>query len=108
MIFAIDFDDTIATECNGRLIEIPGAIDTIKQLQNKGHKIIIWTCRNTQSIAIMSMWLNNMGLIPDAINDNIEGIVGWAKPKVYADVYIDDRNYPPFDGWDNVRHKYCK
>jgi len=46
MNLAIDFDGTVVRD-NYPLIgpELPGAIQTLKELQSQGHKLILWTCR---------------------------------------------------------------
>ena len=46
MLIAIDFDGTIVEHrypSIGR--ELPFAIDTLKKLQEEGHRLILWTVR---------------------------------------------------------------
>ncbi|MFA5423984.1 MAG: HAD hydrolase family protein [Phycisphaerae bacterium] len=107
MIFAIDFDGTIVDydfPYIGRVRD--GAIETMTALQQAGHKIIIWTCRSNDSLTSMQLWLNNIGFKPDAINENVDPSLGYAHKKVYADVYIDDRSFPPFTGWGDIKGTY--
>lgn len=105
-IFAVDFDGTIVEH------EFPdigpekfGAIETMKALQKVGHKIIIWTCRTDKSLEAMKRWLEKNNFVPDAINENIENL-DYAFPKVYADVYLDDRSFPPFENWKSVQQQF--
>ena len=106
MIFAVDFDGTIVEH---RFPEIgeerPGAIQTLKDLQSKGHAIIIWTCREGKSIDEMNAWLDKQGFKPDKINENLEKI-DFAYHKIYADYYFDDRSFPEFPGWEKVRSRF--
>jgi len=107
MIFAIDFDGTIVEHEYPEIgPEIPGAVNTLKDLQAKGHKIIIYTCRVAPRLAPIVEWFEMRGFRPDAINRNV---VRRHKPgyaKIMANVYIDDRNFPPFPGWEMVRQTF--
>lgn len=107
-IFAIDFDGTIVE--NGKYPNIghilPYAIEVIKELQDNGHRIIIWTCREGRYQNEARWFLQEHGIIPDAINDNLLYVkqeFGHDKRKVLADYYLDDRSWPPFLGWERFR-----
>lgn len=109
MIFAVDFDGTIVDhEFPDIGKEKPGAIETLIALQKRGHKIIIWTCRCEPYITPIINWLKKHNFVPDAVNSNIKNdfIHGFAYPKVLADVYIDDRNFPPFNNWREVKNTF--
>jgi hypothetical protein len=107
MIFAIDFDGTIVEHRFPKIgVELPHATEVIKLMQAVGHKIIIWTCRCEPFLAPMSAWLAERGVVPDAINSNVVAVQSFAMPKVLADVYLDDRNFPPFPGWLAVQEKF--
>lgn len=104
MIIAVDFDGTIVEHKYPEIgIELEGALDTLRELQRRGHKIILWTCRAGDDLAKARQWLVKRDFIPDAINENVK--LEWTpvSPKIYADLYIDDRNYPPFSGWSRIR-----
>lgn len=108
MIIAIDFDGTIVEHCYPEIgPEILGACRTIRDLYAAGHKIIIWTCRTLTipepGIHEMIAWLNLNQVPYHAINSNVFGASFYSMPKVYADVYIDDRNFGGFPGWYEVR-----
>lgn len=111
MIIAIDFDGTIVEHKFPEIGEaIPGAVETIKKLNKAGHTLILWTCRNNADPALNGrdvlneavVWCVNNGLWFDAVNENTRKIDFCPTPKVYADLYIDDRSFPkirPQDLW---------
>ena len=104
MIIAVDFDGTIV-EHDYPEIGAPkkNAIKTLKDLQKAGHLIIIWTCRCEPYLSPMTKYLNDNGFYPDAVNANLGSVRGMAMPKIFANMYIDDKNFPPFPGWNWVR-----
>lgn len=110
MIIACDFDGTIVEIGNGFPeigADIPGAIETLKEIQAQGHRVIIWTCRAGASLAMVVEYLEKKkGFKPDAYNANIGKFDGFAVPKIFADFYIDDRSLPPFPGWDYARRVF--
>lgn len=104
VIFAIDFDGTIVEHTFPEIgKEKPLAITTLKTLQQRGNQIIIWTCRCEPYLTPITLWLKERGFTPDAINSNVIPVTAFAVPKILADVYIDDKNFPPFAGWEEVR-----
>ena len=96
MIFAIDFDGTIVENKWPDIGEPKQkVVDYIRQLQNIGHKWILWTCRSEEELPAVLKWCEEHGLYPDYVNDNAaESVERWkTNPrKVSADVYIDDHN----------------
>lgn len=96
MIFAIDFDGTIVENKWPDIGEPKQrVVDYIRQLQNIGHKWILWTCRSDEELPAVLKWCEEHGLYPDYVNDNAaESVERWkTNPrKVSADVYIDDHN----------------
>lgn len=106
MIFAVNFDGTIVEYEFPKIgKELPGAIDVMKELQIAGHKIIIWTCRENEHIYEMMEWFNDMWFQPNAINKNLDNL-SYAKHKIYADYYFDDRSFPPFTNWKDVEEYF--
>lgn len=95
MIIAVDFDGTIIED--GRYPEArdskPYAFTVLKWLKKCGFKLVLWTCRNGESLekAVEFCKLNDLEF--DAINTNI---ADWPhlSNKVAADFYIDDRAFP--------------
>lgn len=95
-IIAVDFDGTL-TEENYPNIGQPNLklIYELISCRKNGDKIILWTCRDSKELEDAINWCKQNGLEFDAINDNIpEVIEAWqSNPrKIYADVYIDDKN----------------
>lgn len=103
MIIAVDFDGTL---CQDRYPEIgapqTGAVEGMRRLKAEGHYLIIWTCRTGGLLLEAINWLLEHGIPFDRVNDHNPDNVrlyGEGGPKVYADVYIDDRNLGGFVGW---------
>lgn len=69
MIFGIDFDGTIV-EDKWPEIGAPKqkVVDYIKQLQNFGHKWILWICRSDEEFPAVLKWCEEHGLHPDYVN----------------------------------------
>ena len=95
MVFAIDFDGTL---CENKYPKIgPPKVDMITkciQLQSKGNKIILNTCRTDRDLEDAVEWCKYYGLHFDYINENtVEGITKYSDcRKIGADYYIDDKN----------------
>ena len=96
-IYAVDFDGTL---CSDRWPQIGepnnNLIDFLIHQQKMGEKVILWTCRSSDLLEKAVKWCKRRGLIFDAVNDNLPGLVaayGNNSRKVFADVYIDDKNF---------------
>lgn len=106
MIIAIDFDGTI---CRNQYPEIgviqPYAREIINRLHNDGHYIIIWTCRENEMLLQAVNWLLDNGIKFHKINDhNPENLAkyGGNTRKVYADIYIDDKQIGGLPLWKDI------
>lgn len=103
MIIAVDFDGTIARSNYPVILgEQPYAGEVLRQLHEDGHYIIIWTCRCGVHLLKAINWLLERGIPFDRVNDhNPENVekYGEGGNKVYAHVYIDDKNVGGFPGW---------
>jgi hypothetical protein len=106
MIIAIDFDGTIHT---GRWPEIglpaPDVVKVMRQLKDDGHYIIIWTCREGERQTEAINWLLEKGIPFDRINDHKPGtteIYGYSSRKVYAHLYIDDKQVGGLPLWNEI------
>ena len=96
---AVDFDGTLTDhgdnwpDCGE---PNPYAIDVIKRFRRDGHKIILNTCRRGKPLADAVKWMERHGIEPDFVNDNPIARAIYNDPdpgsKVFAHVYIDDRN----------------
>jgi hypothetical protein len=99
MIIAVDFDGTICDDDG----EIEGAIDALTHARTRGHQIILWTCRGERALCDAVDWCKLGGLKFDAINACTSDSSWYSHPKVFADVYIDDKSFPPFTNWSDFR-----
>lgn len=96
-ILAVDFDGTIV-EDQFPLLGEPSwiVIDTIKEYQKAGWKVILWTCRtDAQLKEAVDFCEGKLDLHFDAINQNlpeVQAYYGGDTRKVFADLYLDDRN----------------
>jgi hypothetical protein len=106
MVIAVDFDGTIVEHKFPKIgKEIAGACKTINDLQAAGHKIILWTCRGQGDELNQAIeWLLDRGVFVDAVNRNVEEWAFLSSPKIYADVYIDNR--AGFRSWESVRRQF--
>lgn len=107
MIIAIDFDGTI---CQNDYPDIgdprPLAIESIKELRERGHDLILWTCRQGEQLDDAVKWCEEHGIPFDLVNEhepnNLRAFGGVAGNKVFANIYIDDRNLGGFPGWERA------
>jgi hydroxymethylpyrimidine pyrophosphatase-like HAD family hydrolase len=105
MIIAVDFDGTIVKHkfpAIGK--EIPFAIKTLKLIQQKGHKLILWTYRSGKELEEAVKFCEERGLIFHAVNNDFEGeeFDNTYSRKIYADMYIDDRNILGIPDWEKI------
>lgn len=89
-IIAVDYDGTLYDgQPNERLIS------ALKREQARGAIVILWTCREGAGLHEAVEVLSRCGFKPNCVNRNHPlGIrtLGHDSRKVYADVYIDDKN----------------
>jgi hypothetical protein len=93
MIVAVDFDGTcVENKYPETGNTLPYCVDVLKDLVDRGDKIVLWTNRTDHLLVRAIDWFKNNGIELAAANHN----VGWAvdkifSPKIYADIFIDDR-----------------
>lgn len=122
MIIAIDFDGT----CVGHLYpdvgpDVPGAVSTLKQFIEDGHRLILYTMRSGQHLQDAVNWGLSRGIDWWAVNTNPDQHTWSTSPKVYANLYIDDaalgcplRDHPsahvtrPCVDWSAIYEWVCK
>ena len=69
MTIAVDFDGTIVTHEYPQIgKEIPFAIQTLKMLQQDGHKLILWSVRKDKLLEDAVQWCRERGLEFYAVN----------------------------------------
>lgn len=113
LLVAVDFDGTIVEH---RFPEIgpplPGAIETLLALQKAGHRLILFTCREDgmdssgrKYLAEALDFCRERGVNFVSANETMgeDDFRPQGGRKVYADVYIDDRNLGGFPGWKKIK-----
>lgn len=96
MLFSIDFDGTIVENDYPNIGKFKECtVKFIKDLENKGHMWTLFTMREGEKLEEAVQAIKAAGLNPSYINDNPKGIkveFNCNPRKVFAHVYIDDRN----------------
>lgn len=115
MTIAIDFDGVCVSNEFPKVGKDIGAVSVLLELVAKDHKLILLTNRYGQSLKDAENWFLAYGIPLYGINRNP---VQWhfsKSPKVYADLYIDDRGLgcplktdvsvsdKPFVDWEKAR-----
>ena len=105
LIIAVDFDGTIVEDAypsigKPRIF----AFETLKKLQEKGHRLILWTYRSETSLKDAVDFCKENGIVFYAVNKSYEEEVfdDTKSRKIYADIYIDDRNIGGVLGWGEI------
>ena len=118
IIVAVDFDGTIVEHNFPKIGKaMPRAIEVLQKLKKAGAYLILWTCRTGKEEKEAILWLKSKGVEIDGCNEHSE----WAKEefkefverdglgsKIFADVYIDDRNLGGFPGWDVIEEYFFR
>lgn len=105
LIIAIDFDGTIVEDAYPRIGKpMVFAFETIKKLQEDGHRLILWTYRNGKKLEEAIEFCQKNGIEFYAVNKNYPEEVFDEKVsrKIHADLFIDDRNVGGFLGWTEI------
>jgi hypothetical protein len=112
LLIAVDFDGTIVEH---RFPEIgaplPDAFDVLRSLQARGHRLVLFTCREDQMDETGRLYLTEaldfckrQGVTFVSANQNLsaDDFRPQGGRKVHADIYIDDRNLGGFPGWERI------
>ena len=96
MIIAVDFDGTLCLGQSSSTFrdETPNLplIQKCKHAKEKGHKLILWTCRGDKWLKEAIEFCKFYDLEFDSINENISGInYTRISCKAIADLYVDDK-----------------
>ena len=115
-VLKIDFDGTLVEHRFPHIGEpLPHAFEVLKELQDHGYKLILWTCRENVGSKIDKQYLTDAvnfckenGVEFDAVNETIldfdfRADYDCEKRKPHATWHIDDRNLGGFMGWQAVR-----
>lgn len=106
MILAVDFDRTLHTGNHPAIGAVaPYARVSMKTLAAEGHYIIIWTCRTGDLLLEAINWLLENDIPFSRVNDhNPDNLAqyGIDGKKIYADVYIDDKQVGGLPTWPEI------
>ena len=105
MIIAVDFDGTIVEHRFPAIGKIrPFAFETLKALQAKDHRIILWTHRSGKELKAAVDFCASNGFEFYAVNKNYpeEKWLEHDSRKILADLYIDDRNLGGIPEWGEI------
>lgn len=102
---AVDFDGTIVEHAYPKIgEEMMFAFATLRALQEKGHKLILWTFREGELLDEAVIYCKENGVEFYAVNRSYpeeDFDLGMSR-KIHADIFIDDRNVGGFPGWDKI------
>lgn len=104
MTIAVDFDGTIVTHEYPQIgKETPFAIQTLKMLQQDGHKLILWSVRKDELLEDAVRWCRERGLEFYAVNkeypeEEMQNNIFYSR-KLKVDLWIDDRNVGGLPDW---------
>jgi hydroxymethylpyrimidine pyrophosphatase-like HAD family hydrolase len=104
-VIAVDFDGTIVEHKYPAIgKEMLFAFATLKALQQKGHKLILWTIRTGPLLKEAVDYCKQNGVEFYAVNKNYpeEELDEKTSRKLNADIFIDDRSLGGFIGWSEV------
>lgn len=105
LILAVDFDGTIVEDAypsigSPRLF----AFETLKRLQQDGHRLILWTYRHGEKLNEAVAFCKENGIEFYAVNKSYpeEQLSNEVSRKIHADLFIDDRNIGGILGWGEI------
>ncbi|MCD2260305.1 BT0820 family HAD-type phosphatase [Psychroserpens luteolus] len=107
LVIAIDFDGTIVEDAYPKVGKARiFAFETMKRLQADGHRLILWTYRSGSKLEEAVTFCKDNGITFYAVNQSFpeEKYDNSVSRKIYADIYIDDRNIGGILGWGEVYH----
>ncbi|WP_215907110.1 BT0820 family HAD-type phosphatase [Kordia aestuariivivens] len=105
LLIAVDFDGTIVEDAYPK-VGTPKifAFETLKRLEQDGHRLILWTYRSGKHLAQAVEFCKENGIVFYAVNNSYpeEVFEGKISRKINADYFIDDRNIGGFIGWGEI------
>ncbi|NNC49763.1 MAG: hydrolase [Flaviramulus sp.] len=105
LIIAVDFDGTIVEDAYPSIGKpMLFAFETLKKLQEDGHRLILWTYRYGKRLDEAVKFCEENGIHFYAVNKSFaeEEFNNEVSRKIHADLFIDDRNIGGFPGWGEV------
>lgn len=111
LLIAIDFDGTIVEDAYPRIGKPkPFAFESLKGLQKKGHRLILWTYRKGKRLEEAVEFCKKNDLEFYAVNNSFpeEEYDTDHSRKINADIFIDDRNIGGLPGWGEIYQEITK
>lgn len=105
LIIAVDFDGTIVEDAYPKIGKpLLFAFDTLKKLQEEGHRLILWTYRCEDKLEDAVKFCEDNGVFFYSVNSSFpeEEYTNDISRKIHADLFIDDRNIGGFLGWGEI------
>ena len=105
LTIAVDFDGTIVEDAYPQIGKpMMFAFETLKKLQEKGHRLILWTYRSGSKLDAAVKFCEENGIDFYAVNKSFpeEDFNDDMSRKINADLFIDDRNIGGFLGWGEI------
>ena len=106
LLIAVDFDGTIVEDAYPKVGPAKiFAFDTLLELQNKGHRLILWTYRSGKELDDAVEYCRRNGIEFYAINASYpeeEFDEDYDSRKIDADIFIDDRNVGGLPPWGEI------
>jgi hypothetical protein len=105
LILAIDFDGTVVEDAYPKIGKpIIFAFETLRKLQEEGHRLILWTYRCGDKLDEAVTFCEENGIHFYAVNKSFpeEDYESKISRKIHADLFIDDRNIGGFIGWGEI------
>ena len=102
---AVDFDGTIVEDEYPKIGKpILFAFDTMKKLQENGHRLILWTYRKGRALDEAVQFCKENGIVFYAVNKSFpeEEFDPAYSRKINADLFIDDRNIGGLMSWGEI------
>ena len=106
LVIAVDFDGTVVEHKYPAIgKEMPFAFATLKELQKRGHRLIMWTYRHGKTLDEAVEYCKQNGIEFYAVNRSFpeeKFDSNEASRKLDCDMFIDDRNVGGFLGWGEI------
>lgn len=105
LTIAIDFDGTLVENAYPKIGKpVLFAFETLKELQEQGHRLILWTYRHGKELEEAIAFCKAREITFYAINKSFpeEEFDDTQSRKILADIYIDDRNIGGLMEWGEI------
>ncbi|RMA57770.1 BT0820 family HAD-type phosphatase [Ulvibacter antarcticus] len=106
---AVDFDGTIVEDEYPKVGKpVLFAFETLKKLQEKGHRLILWTYRKEKALDDAVSFCKENGIVFYAVNKSFPEEVFDPRysRKINADYFIDDRNVGGLMSWGEIYQQF--